>query len=184
MIDSSVSSPSSNASVITLCHLVWLFFSLWLMPSAAAPLAWGYPGNPGPSTSQETAFAQRIERAAEGIRQQLRTSPVCRDYFHQLGVDVDAWLDTNQPPYVIPRRLHTVQRNEGGPICGAAQATPPFRFLFIDWHCFPRPRLCDLASLILHELGHLARQDTEDHEPRAFFMACRLSSCIDPGRYR
>jgi len=42
---------------------------------------------------------------------------------------------------------------------------------------------CSLASVILHELGHLARKDANDNEPTEFFQACRVH-CINPGRWR
>jgi hypothetical protein len=42
---------------------------------------------------------------------------------------------------------------------------------------------CELASILLHELGHLARRDTTDHEPADFFRKCRVR-CLKPGRMR
>ena len=131
----------------------------------------------------DVEFAGRVDRAADLIRKQTLKLPKCRAYFERLGVDIEAWLAPNQPPYVIPRRLHVPSGRSIEPVCGGAQGQPPFEFLFVDKRCFRGPDICALASLLLHEMGHLARRDTRDNEPPEFFAACRLSSCVNPARY-
>ncbi|MEM9597591.1 MAG: hypothetical protein AAGD06_25210 [Acidobacteriota bacterium] len=127
---------------------------------------------------------KKVQRASELLREQIRTAPACRAYFDHLGVDLDAWLAADVPPTVVPRRLRRPNRWIGDPICGAAQAREPFERIYVDPSCFRGPRSCELASLLLHEMGHLARRDTRDNEPRDFFDACRLSFCVDPARFQ
>ena len=128
-------------------------------------------------------FAQHMDEAVALLREQLFAIPSCGAYFERLGVDLDAWLSPNLPPYVVPRKLSIVPRRSISPVCGGAQGRPPFEFLFVDKGCFRGREICELASLLLHELGHLARRDTRDNEPPEFFVVCRLSACIDPARY-
>ena len=42
---------------------------------------------------------------------------------------------------------------------------------------------CDLASLLLHEMGHLAREDNKDNEPTHFFNLCHLNGCVNPAKF-
>ena len=48
---------------------------------------------------------------------------------------------------------------------------------------WPKLGDCELASLLLHELGHLARKDAVDNEPEDFFGQCKVR-CLDPGKWR
>lgn len=145
----------------------------------------GSGGRAGGGSELPVDFPGRLERAVEEIREHVRSAPACHAYFDAQGVDLDAWLEPGMPPYVVPRQLRRPGRLPGRSdrVCGAAQGGPPFEWVYVDAECFRHPRLCDLASLILHEMGHLARRDTRDREPREFFRACRLSACVDPGRY-
>ena len=148
----------------------------------AGPLT--FPDRGGVDRSGGNAeFAHRVERAADLIREQVLRVPTCRAYFARLGVDLDTWLKPNMPPHVVPKRLDIFSRRSVGPICGGTQGHPPFEFLFVDKRCFRGRDVCGLASLMLHEMGHLARRDTRDNEPPEFFVACRLSACVDPARY-
>lgn len=151
-------------------------------PLHAAPLALGTASGT-PSTLPDARLAERLDEAIELIREQLLQVPACRAYFADFGVDLDAWLSPDRPPYVVPRKLGTVLWRRGEPICGSAQDRPPFELLFVDPACFRGRRICELASLLLHELGHLARRDTRDNEPPEFFLVCRLSHCVDPGKF-
>ena len=151
-------------------------------PLLAAPLTVGGPGHSQPSRSA-TRFAQQVDSAVDLIRQQVLEAPACRAYFARFGVDLDAWLSPDQPPYVIPRPLGFAPWRRGESVCGGAQSRPPFEFLAVDQRCFRGRRLCDLASLLLHEMGHLARRDTRDNEPPEFFLVCRLSRCVDPAKF-
>jgi len=134
-------------------------------------------------SSHDMEFARRVENAINLLRKQAGSSPTCLAYFEQLGVDLGDWLAPGSPPYIVPRKLDFFSRGNTRPVCGGAQSRPPFELIFIDKRCFRHLRVCDLASLLLHELGHLARRDTRDNEPSDFFAGCRLSTCIDPARY-
>ena len=154
--------------------------ALWLIapsPLLAAPLAFS-GGSAGGAD-----FAWRLDQAADLLRRQALEAPACRAYFERLGVDLDAWLAPDAPPRVVARRLDFAAWRGRGPVCGGAQGRPPFELLFIDPRCFRGRQVCELASLLLHEMGHLARRDTRDHEPPEFFAVCRLSACVDPARY-
>lgn len=155
---------------------------------ARAHWGWPAPRRPTPSVPTDTDFEDRLRDASDLIRDQALLIPSCQAYFLGYGVDLHEWLAPHRPPYVVPRPL-------GGPfspptadkrdaVCGGIEGHPPFDVLFVDPRCFPQGRNCDLASLLLHELGHLARRDTDDHEPFDFFAACRLSACVDPARFR
>ncbi|MCG8459182.1 MAG: hypothetical protein MI919_23140 [Holophagales bacterium] len=165
--------------------LLWIF----LVPGAAlaAPLDLVDPveGSRGIRIGAEThaALGERVAEAAEELRTHLADAPACRLYFQSLGVDLEDWLSPGGPPYVVPRPLGRFSGRHRERICGGAQNRRPFEKVFVDWRCFRGTQLCELASLLLHELGHLARRDTTDHEPPDFFDACRLGPCIDPARY-
>lgn len=148
----------------------------------AAPIGLHDRGGRG-AVSHDAEFARALENAIDLVRDQARTAPACLAYFKRLGIDLDAWLAPGVPPYVVAKRLNTPSRRSIEPVCGGAQGQPPFEVLFVDKRCFRQPQICDLASLILHEIGHLARRDTRDNEPPGFFAACRLSVCVDPARY-
>ena len=148
----------------------------------AEPLAF-QDDDDGRRSGPDSEFGRRVETAADLIREQALRVPTCRAYFARLGVDLDAWLAPDVPPYVVARKLGFSLWRSTQPICGGAQSRPPFEVLFVDKGCFRGRRICELASLLLHELGHLARRDTRDNEPPEFFALCRLSSCVDPARF-
>lgn len=130
-------------------------------------------------------FRRRVEVAAREVRSQLRgpRGRSCGDYFAERGVDLGAWLALEGPPYV-----KEVGRDQGGrsvrQVHGSAQAGAPFEWVFIGGPGARSTDACRLGSLLLHELGHLARRDVTDNEPLEFFSRCRLSACIDAGRFR
>lgn len=126
-------------------------------------------------------FRRRVRRAAARVADELKTArgASCRDYFAEQGIDVLAWLELAGPPYfkeVEPRRLDRT--------CAWSQPSPPFEWVFVCSLCLYERDPCPLGSLLLHELGHLARRDSHDNEPTDFLVRCRVSSCIDVGRYR
>ncbi len=131
----------------------------------------------------DSEFASYLEQAAGLIREQMLEVPSCRAYFKRFGVDLGTWLEPSEPPYVVSRRFAALPWRNTSPICGGAQGRPPFEFLFVDKGCFRGRDVCELASLLLHEMGHLARRDTRDNEPSEFFAVCRLSACVDPARF-
>ena len=128
-------------------------------------------------------FARDVGLAVASLRERAAESETCRNYFLGLGVDLDAWLTPHEPPFAVPRTFRPSWFRNSDRVCGGAQHRPPFEVIFVDPTCFRGNKICDLASLLLHEMGHLARQDTQDNEPKDFFAACRLSACIDPGRF-
>lgn len=162
---------------------VWLASSLAGYAAEAAPLDLYENRGRAPAPARETDFARLVDEAADLIRDQLATTPSCQAYFAGLGVDLEAWLAPEAPPFVVARPFTTLPWRGSSPICGGAQARPPFELLFVDPRCFRGRDVCDLASLLLHEIGHLARRDTRDNEPPGFFAACRLSFCVNPARY-
>ncbi len=142
----------------------------------------GHGGRSQPQT-HDLEFVGYLEQAVDLLREQMLEVPHCRTYFEHLGVDLADWLAPNEPPYVVTRRLTALPWRSTSPICGGAQGRPPFEFLFVDKDCFRGRDVCELASLLLHEMGHLARRDTRDNEPPKFFIVCRLSACVDPARF-
>ena len=147
-----------------------------LLPDGVEPEA-SMPG----SIFGGSLFRRRVEAAMGQIRAELGgpRGRSCRTYFSELGVDVVAWLDLTGPPFIkeVPGR-------RGRDLDGIAQAGPPFQWVFIRGRGARSADACRLGSLLLHELGHLARRDVTDNEPPEFFSRCRLSACIDAGRYR
>jgi hypothetical protein len=101
----------------------------------------------------------------------------CVQFFSDLGVDIKTWASPGGPPYIGTR---TYSRPDLG---GNAQAGAPFRYLWINETLFSKPNPCGLGSVLLHEMGHLARQDTFDNEPPDFFKRCAMG-CISPGSWR
>jgi len=125
-------------------------------------------------------FKREIEGAIEQIRKDLANDKggCCAQYFAADGVDIQQWLQPGGPPHIVQS---TQSVREG--VCGWAQKGPPFSYLFVNWDCFRTPNPCRLASLVLHETGHLARHDTTDNEPALFFELCNFG-CTNPGRFQ
>lgn len=103
-------------------------------------------------------------------------------------VDCSGELIRGEVAYTYDRefRVHAVDRKRGTPFDVAAysQNGGAFEHMyifkdFIDKH----PIGDDVAGVILHERGHLARKDTKDNEPKNFFTACQCGT-IDPGKRR
>jgi len=122
------------------------------------------------------------------IKQQLAKDKCgdCKKYFASQPnlQDIDQWTQPGGPPYIS-----TVAKPAGvsGGVFAYSQEGAPFSYawLFKDAF-FPSTKKlspCDLASLILHEAGHLARQDTTDNEPSDFFKKCKIG-CVNPGKFK
>jgi Zn-dependent protease with chaperone function len=127
-------------------------------------------------------FKREVDEAFRRIRGGLeRDENCCARYFSDRGIDLGAWALPGGPPYIHQRPRAPRNRPSA---CGWAQASPEFEHMFVNWGCFRRPDPCRLASLIMHEMGHLARQDTEKNEPPDFFRVCNLDGCVAPGRFR
>jgi RHS repeat-associated protein len=128
----------------------------------------------------------RIDNAIQKLLQEMTNSPDgckdCVDYFKGLNqfTDIKAWTQQGGAPY-----LRVLQTPAGG---GRAhsQKGSPWTYTFLYENNFPPSASqlseCRLASLILHEVGHLARQDTTDNEPQEFFSKCQFG-CINPGEW-
>lgn len=131
-------------------------------------------------------FRRRVKVAAREVSAHLGgvRGRSCRAYFAERGVDLDAWLTLQGPPYIKEvTRTAAAGRRLGRELRGEAQAGTPFEWVFIAGPARSADA-CRLGSLLLHELGHLARRDVTDNEPPEFFSRCRLSACIDAGRFR
>ncbi len=131
---------------------------------------------------------QAIDEAMRVMREEMakfknqKACNRCVQYFAHLVTDLEEWAKPGGPPYITPQ-----VRPHGTPISvgGYSQKQAPWEYLFIfDDRLGPRAlKPCELASDILHEMGHLARNDSTDNEPQFFFDACRIG-CLNPGRTR
>ena len=129
-----------------------------------------------------------IEAAFALIRSQMtkNTCGDCKKYFASQSnlQDIDKWTEPGGPPYVSTTVRSASASTD---VFAYSQNAPPFLYTWLykdDF--FPSPKRlspCDLASLILHEAGHLSRQDTTDNEPADFFKKCAFG-CINPGKFR
>lgn len=144
------------------------------------------PANSSPLLGANQELRGWVQDALGTIQLHLGASPsgACRRYFGHLDFDLEEWLVSNGPPYIVPVALDRHRRRSWHQACAVAESRPPFSHLLLNKHCFQQKSACDLASLILHELGHLARHDTRDNEPADFFASCRLSDCVDPEKFR
>lgn len=133
----------------------------------------------------DARFKREVDDAFDRIRRGLENAKddCCDKYFSDRGIQLGDWTEPGGPPYI--RQASRRGSTRGGKVCGWAQKGPPFIYAFVNWDCFRTPDPCLLASVILHEMGHLARQDTQDNEPSDFFKTCRLpGGCVNPGRGR
>ena len=139
-------------------------------------------------TSSES-YRARLQSAIAMIRQQMLADPgraiCCNNYFREhagsaIG-SLGTWMQDGGPPYLfVVSRPATVSSDKQA----YAQKGSPFLYINIFADVIDKnPVGCALASLIVHEAGHLARQDMHDNEPQDFFNACRFG-CIEPGKYR
>ncbi len=126
--------------------------------------------------------AMRVMREEMAKARNKKACDRCVQYFSKLLADVEAWAMPGGPPYIVPQ-----SRPRGIPITvgGYSQTKAPWEYIFIfDDRLGARAlKPCELASDILHEMGHLARNDSTDNEPPLFFNACRIG-CLNPGRGR
>ena len=130
-------------------------------------------------------FKRNVEHGFQRIEDGLDRpqGECCADYFGARGIDLNEWVTPGGPPHVRAATGKLLRKMNEVNVCGVAQAGSPFTYYWVNPDCFKRPDPCAMASLLMHEMGHLARQDTADNEPRDFFDACTLSGrCVDPGR--
>jgi len=134
----------------------------------------------------KSPYKQKLKIALEKLRKELANnpSPACDAYFqaqpNQAFQDFRKALMSDQgPPYIHaadrPQKLSTdvsAYSQKGG--------TFDHMFIFKDF-IDKNPINMEVASVILHELGHLARQDTTDNEPENFFQDCRCGN-LNPGK--
>lgn len=124
-------------------------------------------------------FRREVDDAFDIIRRGLGEG--CCSYFHEHDVDLHGWALPGGPPYIHQDdgRRFSGQQN----VCAFPVAST--LYVFVNWPgCFATPNPCKLASVLLHELGHLARRDVgHDYEPSDFFKICNLG-CADPGRFQ
>jgi hypothetical protein len=153
------------------------------------PIAWddalGLFTVVGASPSEKKA----IEAAFALIRSEMAKNNCgdCKKYFASQPnlQDIDQWTQPGGPPPYVSTTVRPA--NISGDIFGYSQHAAPFSYtwLFKDDFFPSTKRLspCDLASLIVHEAGHLARRDTTDNEPSDFFTKCQFG-CIKPRKYQ
>lgn len=138
-----------------------------------------YTAQGNPRFKREVADAMR--RIRDGLDDQ--DAECCTQYFEDRGIDIEQWLEPGGPPYIREGRSEEFRTASGAKACGKPQTGPPFSYMWVNWEdCFRTPDPCLLSSTILHEIGHLARQDTDvDNEPSDFFKPCTLDGCTQPG---
>ncbi|MBI2569487.1 MAG: RHS repeat-associated core domain-containing protein [Candidatus Schekmanbacteria bacterium] len=139
-------------------------------------------------TGTDPAIEERIHDAMTELREQMASTSCisCKEYFAKANnpqlKNMEEWTKNNgQPPYfMIKDRESTTEKD----IKGHAQKTMAFTNIYLFRDIFTGPMSpCTLASILLHEGGHLARMDTVENEPADFFNTCRIG-CVLPGRFR
>jgi RHS repeat-associated protein len=133
--------------------------------------------------TKDPAFRQQVDAGFGKIQEGLGSPTCCSRYFSGRGVDLATWTQPGGPPYILRAEGKLRREMKRRKVCGAAQKGAPFQYFWLNPDCFKTPDPCKIASLLMHEMGHLARQDTADNEPADFFTACTLlGRCVDPGR--
>ncbi len=139
--------------------------------------------------SDKSPYTQRLKDALDFLRKELTRypSPKCDAYFQ--GQPNPAFKDFRKallaetgPPYI-----QAVDRPTGvsSDVAAYSQKASPFQYMFIMKDFMDKnPIGPEVPSVILHELGHLAREDTTKNEPLQFFSDCRCGPSINPGRRR
>ena len=131
-------------------------------------------------------FQQSVDGAMGRIADAIQNNknPQCCKYFSDRNIDLPTWTQKGGAPYIVKMNEAQIRAAEKkGTVCSYAQQGSPFLYFWVNPNCFKKPNPCKLASLLLHEMGHLARQDTTDNEPSDFFKDCNLG-CASPGDYR
>jgi RHS repeat-associated protein len=134
----------------------------------------------------KSPYTQRLKDALEFFRKELRDnpSPQCDAYFQaqpnpEFKDFRKALLTDGGPPYI---RAADKPRGVSGDTAAYSQQGAPWTYMTIFKDFMDKNRIGnEVPSVILHELGHLARQDTTDNEPQQFFDACVCGS-INPGK--
>jgi hypothetical protein len=104
----------------------------------------------------------------------------CCDYFKERGIDLTQWASPGGPPYIT---VHPVPSLPPTDAKAYSQNRSPWWIINVRDTFFSEAAPWDLASLLLHEMGHLARHDTAKIEPNDFFEACKMGPLM-PGKYR
>lgn len=130
-------------------------------------------------------YTQKLKNALERVRKELRDnpSPACDAYFQAQTNPAfkdfrAALLAEGGPPYIM-----ALDKPQGVGSDTAAYAPPrePFQHMVIFKDFLDKNPIGNaVPSVIMHELGHLARKDTRDNEPQDFFKACTCGS-LNPG---
>ncbi|HEU4890869.1 MAG TPA: RHS repeat-associated core domain-containing protein [Vicinamibacterales bacterium] len=132
-------------------------------------------------TTKDRILSAQVDSAMDLIRKELEKKSGCKcvDYFKDLDVTVKTWASKGGPPYISTRT------DLAGDIGGIAQNGAPWTYMWLNTNRAITERMnpCTLGSILLHEMGHLARKDTKDNEPNDFFNKCRMG-CIAPGSWR
>jgi RHS repeat-associated protein len=139
------------------------------------------------TTHGSGGFKKRVDDGFAEIKKGLdqAVDDCCEQYFTNLGVPLRDWVTPGGPPYVREANANQKKALRAQDACGFAQKGTPFTYFWIDPDCrsLRKPSPCAFASILLHEIGHLARKDTTDNEPPDFFKICRLG-CVRPGDFR
>lgn len=133
-------------------------------------------------------YTQKLKTALAKVRKELQNnpSPKCDACFQaQPNPAFKDWrtalLTDGGPPYI-----HAADKPSGVSTGTAAysQKGAPFDRMFIFKDFIDKsPINAKIPSVTVHELGHLARQDTKDNDPSQFFNDCICGS-LTPGAYQ
>ena len=119
------------------------------------------------------AFLEGAFKQIERGRSKGKCNP-CEKYAADHGRNLESDITPGGPPYIF-----VIPEDQGplGPgICGGASGD----IMFINEKCCVGKGPCDIGSLLLHELLHQWRKDTQDIEDQQGFKACKFG-CFNPG---
>jgi hypothetical protein len=135
-----------------------------------------------------TSFRNRIELAIKTLRAEL-INHCCSACAQQFASSPNGalqnmcdWLTKDGPPYiyVVKRSPDQPSQDHGTIDTIGFEVAKVFDDIFIRKPHFKNP--CELASLILHEIIHLARKDKGREEDLDFQTKCKIG-CLDPTKY-
>jgi hypothetical protein len=158
--------------------------SLLFLSAEAAPAAM-----PAPACSCLAVgrYTDRVVRALKLLQRLLdsKSGGACANYFEERGWSIRGGFGKKATLVIF---TETEFPGSAWDAYGLAQTQSPWTVIYLNRRklaeqSWPRLDDCTLASILLHEMGHLARRDMYDDEPSDFFHECRVG-CLEPGRWR
>jgi hypothetical protein len=131
--------------------------------------------------------AERVYRALSLLQRLLRSEAACDcvKYFEERGWRISKGISNGGLLVIFTDVEFPASAWDAH---GLAQAQSPWSVIHLNPSklsetAWPRLDDCALASVLLHEMGHLARKDRADNEPADFFRKCRVKF-LDPKGWR